>query len=58
MFQNESVPTLLAKMVGIIGPFDPKLLKKGKFTSKYFTNDGRIYERRPNGSIEYPFENE
>jgi hypothetical protein len=52
MFHNESVPTLLAKITGIIGPFDQKLLKKGKFVSKYFTNDGRIYERRPNGSVD------
>ena len=29
LFQNDSLPSLLARCVGILGPFDPELLARG-----------------------------
>lgn len=44
LLQNESAVTLLAKIAGVLGPFDNELLKKAKYSSKYFTSTGQLYE--------------
>ncbi|KAG9136009.1 hypothetical protein Leryth_015890 [Lithospermum erythrorhizon] len=45
LFQNDSPATLLARVLGIIGPIDQTMLAKGKETYKYFTKNHMLYER-------------
>jgi hypothetical protein len=45
LFQNDSLATLLARVVGILGPMDPAMLARGKDTHKYFTKANMLYER-------------
>lgn len=44
LFRNSSVPSLLARMVSIRGPFDTKLLARGTQSHKYFTKQGFLHE--------------
>ncbi|CAI5479544.1 unnamed protein product [Closterium sp. Yama58-4] len=54
LFQNDSLATLLARVVGIIGPIDPSLLRRAKDTHKYFTRHRVLYERNPEtDALEY-----
>jgi len=43
LFQNDSIQSMLARIIGIIGSFDPKMLVAGRFVSQYFTQDGRLF---------------
>ncbi|KAI4352054.1 hypothetical protein L6164_006340 [Bauhinia variegata] len=45
LFQNDSPATLLARVIGIIGPLDQSMLAKGRDTYKYFTKNHMLYER-------------
>eukprot|EP00898_Chlorokybus_atmophyticus_P005989 jgi/Chlat1/6391/Chrsp44S05846 len=45
LFQNDSLGTLLARVEGILGPFEPSLLEKGRFVHKYFTKNYQLFER-------------
>lgn len=45
LFQNDSLASLLARCVGIVGPFDPRLLARGRYSSRFFTRSGLVYER-------------
>ncbi|XP_011625262.1 uncharacterized protein LOC105421050 [Amborella trichopoda] len=45
LFQNDSPATLLARVIGIIGPIEPTMLAKGRDTYKYFTKNHMLYER-------------
>lgn len=45
LFQNDSLATLLARIIGILGPIDPEMLAKGQDTHKYFTKNHVLYER-------------
>lgn len=45
LFQNDSLATLLARVVGILGPIDSEVLDKGRDTYKYFTKNHMLYER-------------
>lgn len=45
LFQNDSLATLLARVVGILGPIDPELLGKGRDSHKFFTKNHMLYER-------------
>ncbi|CAM6083909.1 unnamed protein product [Calypogeia fissa] len=45
LFQNDSLATLLARVVGILGPIDPEMLSKGRDTHKLFTKNHMLYER-------------
>ena len=47
LFQNESVQGLLARVIGIVGPFPESLVKKCKLASNYFTKEGLIYQQPP-----------
>mmetsp|Transcript_5060 Transcript_5060/g.17565 ORF Transcript_5060/g.17565 Transcript_5060/m.17565 type:complete len:324 (+) Transcript_5060:1362-2333(+) len=51
LFQNESAATLLARLVGVLGPVDPKLLARGRYTNKYFTRAGGLFERHASGRV-------
>lgn len=45
LFQNDSPATLLARVIGIIGPIEQGMLAKGHDTYKYFTKNHMLYER-------------
>jgi hypothetical protein len=45
LFLNDSIVTLLARIVAIIGPFSKEHLATGRYVHKYFTADGRLYDR-------------
>ncbi|XP_075480883.1 uncharacterized protein LOC142521651 [Primulina tabacum] len=54
LFQNDSAGTLLARVIGIIGPIDQELLAKGRDTFKYFTKNHMLYERNQDtNKLEY-----
>jgi len=44
LFLNDSIPTLLARILGIIGLF-PKKMMKGQYVKEYFTPDNRLFEK-------------
>jgi len=44
LFQNDSVQSLLARILGIIGEFPYHLMTKGKYVPQYFTQDGQLYQ--------------
>ncbi|XP_044477055.1 uncharacterized protein LOC123204457 [Mangifera indica] len=45
LFQNDSPATLLARVIGIIGPIEQNMLAKGRDTYKYFSKNHMLYER-------------
>lgn len=54
LFQNESLATLLARVVGIIGPIMPDMILKGREAHKYFTKNLTLYERNQDSNkLEY-----
>ncbi|XP_048329466.2 uncharacterized protein LOC107419656 isoform X2 [Ziziphus jujuba] len=54
LFQNDSPATLLARVIGIIGPIEQGMLAKGRDTYKYFTKNHMLYERNQETSrLEY-----
>jgi len=44
LFQNDSVQSLLARILGIIGDFPYHLMTSGKYVPQYFTQDGQLYQ--------------
>mmetsp|Transcript_35443 Transcript_35443/g.110529 ORF Transcript_35443/g.110529 Transcript_35443/m.110529 type:complete len:331 (+) Transcript_35443:378-1370(+) len=44
LFQNDSVQSLLARILGIIGPFPNHLMMRGRHVPQYFTQDGQLYQ--------------
>ncbi|GAA0174807.1 protein modifying enzyme [Lithospermum erythrorhizon] len=54
LFQNDSPATLLARVLGIVGPIDQGMLAKGTDTYKYFTKNHMLYERNQESNrLEY-----
>jgi hypothetical protein len=45
LFPNESVPIILARMIGTIGRIDMEMLASGQETQKYFTDDYDIFHK-------------
>ncbi|KAG0518454.1 hypothetical protein BDA96_09G177000 [Sorghum bicolor] len=45
LFPNESVPIILARMIGTIGPIDMEMLVSGRETQKYFTDDYDLFHK-------------
>lgn len=43
LFPNDAVVMILARMIGMFGPFDMEMLVKGQETHKYFTKEYDIY---------------
>ncbi|KAL3650271.1 hypothetical protein CASFOL_006674 [Castilleja foliolosa] len=43
LFPNEGIVMLLARMIGVIGPIDMEMLRKGEETHKYFTKEYDLY---------------
>lgn len=44
LFQAETVQGLLARVLGIIGPFPEKMLKNGKLSNTYFTKEKLLFQ--------------
>ena len=44
LFQNDTVQGLLAKVMGIIGPFPDSVFKTGRLVSNFFTEDKLLYQ--------------
>ncbi|XP_020599894.1 uncharacterized protein LOC110039236 [Phalaenopsis equestris] len=54
LFLNDSLVMMLARMVGIFGPFDTDMLNNGQEAHKYFTEDYDLYYRNEEtDKIEY-----
>ena len=51
LFQNDSVPSMLARIIGIFGPFPADMLARGRHAHKYFAN-GVVFERDRHGRVE------
>lgn len=44
LFQNDTVQGLLARVIGIIGPFPEWMMKEGRLVSKFFTKEKLLYQ--------------
>lgn len=54
LFVNKSIQTMLARIIGLCGEFPKDMLAKGQFTPKFFTKDGKLFEKnRKTGSISF-----
>jgi dual specificity tyrosine-phosphorylation-regulated kinase 2/3/4 len=49
LFQNDSVQTMLARMMGVIGDFPEHMMRDGKDVPKYFNSKGVVFERTEQG---------
>jgi len=45
LFQNDSLASLLARLVGILGPIPKHMLRTGRYAHRFFTKSGHPYER-------------
>mmetsp|Transcript_36729 Transcript_36729/g.88778 ORF Transcript_36729/g.88778 Transcript_36729/m.88778 type:complete len:287 (+) Transcript_36729:551-1411(+) len=45
LFQNDSLATLLARVVGILGEIDEDMMNRGRYTHRFFTKNKIIYDR-------------
>ena len=45
--QNDSLATLLARLEGILGPVPDRMLSQGRYTHRYYTRSGALFERNP-----------
>ncbi|CAA0819365.1 Protein kinase superfamily protein [Striga hermonthica] len=43
LFPNEAIVTILARMIGVLGPIDMEMLQQGQETHKYFTKEYDLY---------------
>jgi len=44
LFQNDTVQGLLARVIGIVGPFPEKMLKEGRLVNNFFTKERLLYQ--------------
>jgi serine/threonine protein kinase len=44
LFQNETIQGLLARVIGIIGPFTEEMMTSGRHVKAYFTPDRLLYQ--------------
>jgi hypothetical protein len=44
LFQNDTVQGLLAKVMGILGPFPDQIFRTGRLISNFFTKDKLLYQ--------------
>ncbi|KAK9841296.1 hypothetical protein WJX74_003374 [Apatococcus lobatus] len=45
LFQNDSLATLLARMESILGPLPRWMLRKGRYSHRFYTRAGVLYEQ-------------
>jgi len=50
LFQNESVVTLLARIIGIIRRFPYHMMSRGRYVPQFFTQDGQLYQELDDAS--------
>ena len=43
--QNDSLATLLARLEGILGAVPQRLLSQGRYTHRFYTRSGALFER-------------
>lgn len=43
--QNDSLATLLARLEGVLGPVPRRLLRAGRFSHRFYTRAGALFER-------------
>ncbi|XP_062231624.1 uncharacterized protein LOC133929053 isoform X2 [Phragmites australis] len=54
LFPNESLPIILGRMIGTIGPIDTEMLALGQETQKYFTDDYDLFHKnKETDQLEY-----
>lgn len=53
LFLNDSLATLLARVHAIIGPVPEHMLNNAIYNWRYYTSDGRLFDRRPEGISVY-----
>eukprot|EP01012_Entosiphon_sulcatum_P008707 TRINITY_DN14776_c0_g1_i1.p1 TRINITY_DN14776_c0_g1~~TRINITY_DN14776_c0_g1_i1.p1 ORF type:complete len:738 (+),score=176.32 TRINITY_DN14776_c0_g1_i1:83-2296(+) len=54
LFHNDSINAMIARIVAICGNFPPHLLRQARYTHKFFTPRGVLYDRdRQTGQIFY-----
>lgn len=46
LFPNDSIQTLLAKVVSIVGEVPDHVLSAARYSSRYFTKSKQVFERR------------
>lgn len=51
LFSNESISTLWARIIAILGNIPRKMLQEGRYTSKYFASSQEIYHRTRDNEI-------
>lgn len=44
LFQNETVQALLARVIGIIGPFPEWMFQEGRLVNNFFTSKRLLYQ--------------
>jgi hypothetical protein len=45
LFHNASLPSILARVEGILGPLPQRMVRAGRSAHRYYTREGRLYER-------------
>lgn len=54
LFSNTSIQTMLAKIIGICGDIPEQMLREGRFTRKFFTREGVLYQKeKKSGKINF-----
>jgi hypothetical protein len=48
LFQNESVPSMLARITAVVGELPHYMVLEGREAFKYYTSAGVLYERSKN----------
>ena len=49
LFQNDSLATMLARLIAILGPIPTRMLDEAPNTHRFFTASGNVYERFAQG---------
>merc|ERR1712070_417727 len=55
LFQNDSIQTLLARIIGIVSPVPRVMLEEGRYTEKYFTKNYTLFEKVADRADKYAF---
>ncbi len=54
LFHNSTPPAILARIEGILGPIPHQMVSKGRYSPRFFTSDGRIFEKNSQtGQVEF-----
>ena len=54
LFHNDSISTMMARIVAICGPFPDYMLQRARYSNRFFTRQGVLFERnKQSGQISY-----